>query len=289
MRKFYVLQLQRFADGEGGGSESATGVTASQDAAGNTGEATQQDAAAQAPETKVSFDELIKGEYKEDYDKSVQKIVRQRFAKAKANEEKLSKIAPILETFASRYGIDADDLDSLAQYVSADDALIEEVAYQNNMTPEQYRKMNALTAQLNVLRAEKEEQDRIRAANEWVRQNEPVVKQLKAEFPDFDLPTMMQNERFTRMVNPNNPYAVGIREAYLALNMDKILPEAMSYAVQQGARKAQATIAQRGSRPVEGGMTSQAASKVTTDVSKMSNEEIADMAARIMRGELTHL
>ena len=290
MRKtFYVLQLQRFADGgsDGSGSEGASGVT-SQDAAGSTGEDTQQDAAA-GQETRVPFEELIKGEYKEDYDKAVQKIMRQRFQKARANEEKLSKIAPILQTFASRYGIDADDLDSMAQYVNADDALIEEVAYQNNMTPEQYRKMNAMDAQLRVLRAEKEENERIRVANEWVRKNEQVVEQLKAEFPDFDLPTMMQNEQFTRMVNPNNPYAVGIREAYLALNMDHILPGAMSYAAQQGAKKAQATIAQRGSRPVEGGMSGQASAKAGTDVSKLSNAEIADYVRRAQRGEIITL
>lgn len=279
-KKIYLLHLQQFADGAAGDS----GVT-SQDAAGSTGEATQSQDAAETQETRASFDDLVKGEYKEDFDKAVQKIVRQRFAKAKANEEKLSKIAPILQTFASRYGIDADDLDSMARYVSADDALIEEVAYQNNMTPEQYRENNALKAQLNVLRAEKEENERIRAANEWVRQNEPVVAQLKAEFPDFDLATMMQNEQFTRMVNPNNPYAVGIREAYLALNMDHILPEAMNYTAQQVAKKTATTISQRGSRPVEGGISGRASAKVGTDVSKLSNAEIAEYVRRAQRGE----
>ena len=63
MRKyFYVLRLQRFAEG---GSEGADSGVTSQDAAGSTGEATSQDAAAEAQETRVSFDELIKGEYKE--------------------------------------------------------------------------------------------------------------------------------------------------------------------------------------------------------------------------------
>lgn len=280
-KRIYVLRLQRFA--EGGTDGAATGVM-SQDAAGSTGEATEQ-AAAATQETRASFDDLIKGEYKEDYDKAVQKIVRQRFSKAKANEEKLGKIAPILQTLASKYGVDADDIDGIARYVGEDDALIEDVAYENNMTPEQYRKMSALNAQLNVLRAEKEENERRKAANEWVRKNEPVVEQLKAEFPDFDLPTMMQNEQFVRMVNPQNPYAIGIREAYLALNMDRILPGAMNYAAQQGARKAQATIAQRGSRPVEGGMSGQASAKAGTDVSKLSNSEIADYVRRAARGE----
>lgn len=283
MRKyFYVLRLQRFAEG---GSEGADSGATSQDAAGNTGEATSQDAAAEAQETRVSFDELIKGEYKEDYDKAVQKIVRQRFAKAKANEEQLSKVAPILQALASKYGCDAADVDAIAQYVGEDDALYEDAALQAGMTVDQYKQYARVMAENQRLIAERQANEQRRAMNAKVAQWREEEKAIKAEFPGFDLDSMIQDDTFNRMVQDG----VSLRNAYIAMEADSILPAAMSYAAQQGARKAQATIAQRGSRPVEGGMSGQAATKVTTDVSKMSNAEIADMAARIMRGELTHL
>ena len=283
MRKyFYVLRLQRFAES---GSEGADSGVASQDAAGSTGEATSQDAAAEAQETRVSFDELIKGEYKEDYDKAVQKIVRQRFAKAKANEEQLSKVTPILQALASKYGCDAADVDAIAQYVGEDDALYEDAALQAGMTVDQYKQYARVMAENQRLIAERQANEQRRAMNAKVAQWREEEKAIKAEFPGFDLDSMIQDDTFNRMVQDG----VSLRNAYIAMEADSILPAAMSYAAQQGARKAQATIAQRGSRPVEGGMSGQAASKVKTDVSKMSNAEIADMAARIMRGELTHL
>lgn len=283
MRKyFYALRLQRFAEG---GSDGATSGATSQDAAGSAGEATSQDAAAEAQETRVSFDELIKGEYKEDYDKAVQKIVRQRFAKAKANEEQLSKVTPILQALASKYGCDAADVDAIAQYVGEDDALYEDAALQAGMTVDQYKQYARVMAENQRLIAERQANEQRRAMNAKVAQWREEEKAIKAEFPGFDLDSMIQDDTFNRMVQDG----VSLRNAYIAMEADSILPAAMSYAAQQGARKAQATIAQRGSRPVEGGMSGQAATKVTTDVSKMSNAEIADMAARIMRGELTHL
>lgn len=283
MRKyFYVLRLQRFAEG---GSEGADSGVTSQDAAGSAGEATSQDAAAGAQETRVSFDELIKGEYKEDYDKAVQKIVRQRFAKAKANEEQLSKVTPILQALASKYGCDAADVDAIAQYVGEDDALYEDAALQAGMTVDQYKQYARVMAENQRLIAERQANEQRRAMNAKVAQWREEEKAIKAEFPGFDLDSMIQDDTFNRMVQDG----VSLRNAYIAMEADSILPAAMSYAAQQGARKAQATIAQRGSRPMEGGMSGQAASKVKTDVSKMSNAEIADMAARIMRGELTHL
>lgn len=283
MRKyFYVLRLQKFAEG---GSEGADSGETSQDAAGSAGEATSQDAAAGAQETRVSFDELIKGEYKEDYDKAVQKIVRQRFAKAKANEEQLSKVTPILQALASKYGCDAADVDAIAQYVGEDDALYEDAALQAGMTVDQYKQYARVMAENQRLIAERQANEQRRAMNAKVAQWREEEKAIKAEFPGFDLDSMIQDDTFNRMVQDG----VSLRNAYIAMEADSILPAAMSYAAQQGARKAQATIAQRGSRPMEGGMSGQAASKVKTDVSKMSNAEIADMAARIMRGELTHL
>lgn len=281
MRRFYVLRLQRFA--EGGGDGAASGVT-SQDAAGSTGEGTSQDAAA-VQETRASFDDLIKGEYKEDYDKAVQKIVRQRFAKAKATEEQLNKVTPILQALASKYGCEATDIDSIVQYVGEDDALYEDAALQAGMTVEQYKNYSRVMAENQRLIAERQANEERKAMNAQIQQWRDEEAAIKAEFPRFDLDTLIQNETFSRMVRSG----VSLRNAYISMDADNILPEAMSYAAQQGAKKAQATIAQRGSRPVEGGMSGQASAKAGTDVSKLSNAEIADYVRRAQRGEIITL
>ena len=274
MRKF-LLYLQRFAEGSDGAGDSTQ-------AAAGTGEATEQAAAA---ETRASFEDLIKGEYKEDYDKAVQKIVRQRFSKAKANEEKLGKIAPIMSALAAKYGCDAEDIDGIAQFVSDDDELYEEAAYKAGLTVDQYKRISVIEAENQRLRAERERNEQRRAANEWYEQKLQEAEQLKAEFPDFNLDEMMKDERFVNLIHPQNPYAVPIREAYLAMSMDKILPGAMEQTAKAVAKKTADTIRQRGARPLEGGMSGQASLKAHTDVSKLTDAEIADYVRRANRGE----
>ena len=267
----YFLNLQRFADGSG---------DASQAAAGESGESTQQ--AAAANETRASFEDLIKGDYKEDYDKAVQKVVRQRLAGAKENEARLAKMGPIMQALASKYGVtDANDIDSIARYVEEDESLYEDAAYKAGMSVDQYKKFSRIEAENQRLTAERQLNEQRRAAQEQYDKWLEEAEQVKGEFPNFDLNTALQNERFQRLLRAG----VDLRSAYVATDTDNVLSGAMSYTAQQVARKTSATIAQRGNRPVEGGMSGQAASKAKTDVSKLSNADIADLVRRATQGE----
>ena len=294
MVKFYLLHLQQFAEGTAGDSG---GDTSSQAAAGTAGdgakgaddadstEGTDQDAADEQQETqKATFEELIKGDYKEDYDKAVQRIIRQRFSKAKANEDKLNQMAPILDALASKYGTKSDDIASIAKYVSEDDAMYEDAAYKAGMTVEQYRDYSRVMAENARLKAEHEANEQRRAQNEQVMRWREEERALQAKYPGFDLDSMIGNETFSRMIASGGP----LENAYVAMNMDNILPGAMAQTARQVAKKTADTIRQRGNRPVEGGMSGQAASKVGSDVSKLTNAEIAEMHERILRGELIH-
>ena len=287
MKFFYLLNLQQFAEGAAGGTGGASSGDASQAAAGNTGEGTTtgQDAAAGNQETRPSFEDLIKGDYKDDYNKAVQKVVRQRFAQAKATEDRLNKVTPILETLASKYGCAADDIESLARFVSDDDALYEEAAMEAGLTVDQYKRISRIEAENRRLQQERAVNEQRRQAQEQYAKWLEEEQQVREEFPNFDLQTYIQNEQFQRLLRSG----VGLREAYIALDADGILHGAMSYTAQQVAKKTASTIAQRGMRPVEGGMSGQASAKATTDVSKLTNAQIADMVMRIERGELTHL
>lgn len=270
--KFY-LNLQRFADDAGDTSQAAAG----------TGEGTEQ--AAAANEAKVSFDELIKGEYKEDYDKSVQKILRQRLSGARENEAKLAKIAPIMQALASKYGADVEDIDSIAKYVDEDETLYEEAAYKAGMTVDQYKRFSQMEAENQRLQEEQKRNEQRRAAQAKYEQWLEEAEQIKQEYPNFDLNTLLQNETFQRLLKNG----VDLRSAYIACDSDQVLAGAMSYTAQQVARKTSATIAQRGNRPVEGGMAGQASAKATTDVSKLSSAEIAELVKRATQGEIINL
>lgn len=273
----YILFLHRFDE---------AGVT-SQAAAESTGVDAEQ-AAAAGNETKVSFDELINGEYREDYEKAVTKVVRQRLSGARANEAKLAKMEPIMQALASKYGTEADDIDTIAKYVGEDESLYEDAAMRAGLTVDQYKRMAQIEAENRRLVAERELNEQRRAADAQVEKWREEAEQIKAEFPDFDLATMIQDERYRALVT-NAECPLSLKEAYVAMKMDDILPQVMGYTAQEVAKKTAATIAQKGSRPTEGGISNRAAARVNTDVSKLSNAEIAEMARLIKAGKLTHL
>lgn len=268
IRMLYKLLLQQFAEA-GDASQAAAG----------SGEGTEQ--AAAANETKASFEDLIKGDYKDDYEKAVTKIVRQRFAGAKANEDKLAKMAPIMEALASKYGADVNDLDSIAKFVDEDESLYEDAAYKAGMTVDQYKRFSRIEAENQRLTAEREANEQRRAAQAQYEAWLEEAEQIKAEFPKFDLNVALQNEDFQRLLRNR----VDLRTAYVACDLDNILPDVMAYTAQQVARKTSDTIARRGNRPMEGGMSGQASAKAGTDVSKLSANEIADLVRRATAGE----
>ena len=74
-------------------------------------EVQQQDAKAQVAAAQTeSFDELIRGKYKQDFDARVQAIVQDRLKNSKKSDETLSKLQPVLPMLGSQYGIDASDI-----------------------------------------------------------------------------------------------------------------------------------------------------------------------------------
>jgi len=274
----YKLFLQRFAE-SGDASQAAAGDqgVSTQAASVYTGE--EEQAAAAGTETKVSFEDLIKGEYKEDYEKAISKVVRQRLAGTKA---KLNKVTPILQALASKYGVeDPEDIDSISKYVEDDDALYEDAAYEAGMTVDQYKKYARIEAENRRLLAERQEnEDRRRATAQYNIWKEEAEK-IQAEFPNFNLETYLQDERFQALLRNN----VDLRTAYIAMDADNIIPAAMGYAAREASKKTAATISQRGLRPAEGGLSTQASSKAETDVSKLSDAEMADLVRRASQGE----
>ena len=95
-----MASLQLFA--EGGAGAAGTGVSGS-DAGSQTGDAARQAAGAQQQDGKISagtdggtparasFDDLIKGDYKQDFDAKVQKIVQNRLKGVKAQADAYEK------------------------------------------------------------------------------------------------------------------------------------------------------------------------------------------------------
>lgn len=237
-----------------------------------------------SPQGEETFDSLIKGKFRNEYNANVQKIVQSRLKNSKSAEETIGKLAPLLAEVGKRYGVDTSDLtkvdfDKLAENVVTDRKYLEEEAQNKGVDVNQLRNVKELEYQ-NKLTARKlsksiqEQQNRIRfnrIANEGTA--------VKAVYPSFSLTDEIQNPAFLRLVNNNVP----VRTAYEVVHKDQIMAGAMQYTAQKVQQKVANSIRAQAARPVENGVTSQAASVTEADIrTKQYREQIKQ---RVRRGE----
>lgn len=245
--------------------------------------------ATQAQEDKPkerSFSERIKAEDKEAFQAEVQRILGNRIPRAKANEEALGKLRPVVELLASRYGIEPGeggdyDLDKLASAVTDDDSYYEEQAAERGMSVDTYKLVHKLEAENERRKAQEaatlEERQRQAAFARLVEQAE----QTKSIYPSFDLNTEMSNPAFARLT----ALGVDAKTAFEVIHKDEILAGGMQYAAQTAARKVSAAVQANRSRPSEGGLGSTAPADVRIDPSAMTREQRAELKRRAARGE----
>ena len=235
---------------------------------------------------KLPYADLIKSDdYKADHEAYMNKTIGDRLKKYKGIEEELAKSKEMLESVAYKYGLDPADAnfrDTLQQKLDEDDSQVEAYAMEHDISTEEARKV--LNAERIVARdearrrvaeqtrqeEEKQEQNRQRIIT--LRQN---AEKTKAQFPDFDLDTEMQNEKFVRLCAATNGDTTS---AYMACHWNNILPATVQMASRQIQAQTAQAVASNKARPIENGLSSQAPSVVQQDFSKMNLADIRKYA-----------
>jgi hypothetical protein len=249
-----------------------------------------------APEAahEPTFEELIEGKFKADFDKRVQGIVQGRLRTAKGAEERLNQFAPAILIMAERYGLDFSDLAkadpaALAKAIEDDDALYEEYAMREGITTDQAKKqmrMEREVAQARAFRAAQENEQQMR---DHYARLQAQSEEFRKAVPTFDLRTELQNETFGRaIVN-----GFDVKSAYYAAHADEI--DAMHAAqtnaqLRQTAEAATAAaakaVASGARRPAENGTSgAAAASAPKIDISKLTAKDFRELATRAARGD----
>ena len=298
------INLQLFNDGAGDGGTGADGATAdgmlatSKSARNNPlanvkygkQEETAPSAEVQTEKTTTEnvvadldaeFDELIRGKYKEQYDKKTFDTVQKRLKSSKETVDRYNELAPTLEMLSKKYGVDATDVKALNRAIEEDNSFYEEEALQKGLTVEQLkdiRKMERENANLKRQMQEKnvrEKADKLYAS--WMNQAEAI----KGVYPSFNLNAELQNPKFTDLLKNN----IDIRTAYEVLHKDEIIPAAMQFTAQKVGQQLTNKIIANGARPVENGISSQSSVVTKSDVSKLTKADIAEINRRVARGE----
>jgi hypothetical protein len=255
---------------------------------GGAEEAQQKPGKEAVPNKDAEFEKLIKGDYKDIFNKRVQKIIDARFKEfqtLKAKVEKYEKATPALELMAKKYGVDPDNVDKLVENVVNDDEFYEDEAIKLGVDVETAKKMIQLQRENEQFKRAMEDQQRREEANRQYQDWQRQAEELRKTFPNFDLDEEAAREvsgpQFIGMLMNGIPVAT----AYKAIHADEIIGGVAQYAAQTVQQKVVNDIKARGQRPPENGAGGIGAAQVKPlDPSKMSRKEREELEKQAFRG-----
>ena len=303
--KAYHLNLQLFAEGAGGDG-GASGVGASDGAqaavaAQPSGSNTQQTAAEAAgdgaqvaavqngqeetQETPIDrdreFRRMIRGDYKEAFDRQVNRIVRERVRSTNEKVRGYDATAPIIDTLTARYGTEPGDYAALKAAIEADKTYRDVKAEEMGVTPEVYDELETLRSRAKAQDSARREAE---AAMQYAR-HEQQIEETRKVYPRFDYDVAMKDTKFKQIVDAG----VDVKTAYEICNRDRLMASTVRRTADLASRKAEENavnrIRTRGMRPAENGANPQSASQTKIDVSKLSDDQIKEYLRRAKNGE----
>lgn len=300
MKKLFELlevDLQLCAEGAGGaeggtGTEGAPGATAAAAGQQNTGvqsgTAQQEPGAAaagqQAEDPQKAFEQLIKGQYKDQYNSRVENTVKQRVKGLTQQLQRLQPLEgalPILGILAQKYGVDPTDINSIAKAAQEDTSFFLEEAVAKNMDVKdlmQLKRMERDNADMHRQLTQQHQREQMeRELAQWAQQ----AKVVQQTYPNFDLETELQNKDFYQLLVSGVP----VRTAYMVVHNDEIMQGAMQFAAQKAAQQVTDTVIAGAARPAENGTGAQGAVSPKLDVSKLTDKQIKEFADKARRGE----
>lgn len=246
-----------------------------------TGNQTQTAAQETEDKPRQSFDELIKGEYKQDFDARVQNILRERFRK---NDEASARMQPLFEALGKKYNVDASDLDALTKAIDGDDSLYEQEAMERGMSVESLKAIKQIERENAVLRKREETNQQEMQIRQHLDGLARQGEELKKLYPGFDLQTELRNPEFLRLTSPG--VNVSVRTAYEVVHRDEMRGAEMQFAAQKSAERLSNSIRSNSRRPSESGLGSgQERGEVKTDPRTLSKADRAEIKRRVARGE----
>lgn len=274
----YGKQGDSDTDAQGADTDTASGDNGSS-VAGN--EVRNADNGKAAVGSDEDFDALIKGEFKDAFNKRVKSIVDRRTRDMRTLEKYKTDTDDLVGLLAGKYGVKSDDITALTKAIREDDSFFEEAAYAEGLTVEQYKYKLKLEKENEALRNAQQTADRQRAANERMSRWNAEAEKLSELYPGFDLNSEAQNPTFLKLLQSG----IDVKTAFEVVHNDEIVNGAMRVTADAVKKQVTDNIRARGMRPSEAGARSSAATIVKSDPSKFTKEDRAEIARRARRGE----
>lgn len=277
---------------EGRADTSAEEGAADQEAEGKDGEEKGEGKTKSPEERRKAFGELLRGEYADLTEELMQNAVTEATRRLEASPA----MKGLMQALQEKYGTDANDLVALTEAVRngavKDDAYYEKLAMEKGVSTRTARELDKLESQNKHLTEQQQmiqqmERQRVQQARiaelqaGWDRE----AKQLKAQYPDFNMAEVLANPEVEKMMRSG----VSMTNAYRSAYFDHILKQQQAATARQVEQGVVNRMQQRNARPGENGTRPGGAVQTKIDVSHMSRKEMEEMEKRVMRGEVITL
>lgn len=284
------LNLRMFEGGEGGTAGATAGAAPAENGAQSAGTSPagapaegEKPAETETPEERArSYNDLIKGKFRDMYDADVQKVIKSRVGDMKQMQKQMQEQSEIIGMMAKKYGLPSDKMADIRTALENDNEFWEEAAADQGMTVDSYKKMMKLEAENESFRKAKEEAERKNQRDAVFQKWDREAEELKRFYPQFDLQTEIQDQRFLDLMGAG----IDMRTIYETLHHDEIIPALMQQTAKATARQQAAAVQSGQMRPAENGMSSHPAAQIVKDPAKMTKEERQEYARRAARGEI---
>lgn len=224
------------------------------------------------------FEELIKGKFKDSFNKRTQGIINERFKKSKSTQQELDALYDAIDPYLQKLGIKRGDVKALREAAEKDRTNFTEAAFRNGSTAEEeMNKYSSRRAEQAAKTQTEQRQQQIRQAVEEQRSKELYDKWMKDEkelqktYPDFNLrKELADNPDFLTALKAGLP----MKFAYEGSHFEEKMAAVAGSVAQNAAINTARSIAANRQRPSETGLNGSTAVAGKKDYAKMTNKEM---------------
>lgn len=206
--------------------------------------------------SREEWESLKKGRFAKFYGEDVSSTVRDRLKNSRNDAETLTKLKPMLEGMAKKYGVSATNVDGLMAAYTDDDSLYEQEALERGVSVATLKSLKKMEQSTKDQQAQLQRQQQQQAAAQHLMRLEQQAAQLRQEVPGFDLKEALRDKRFADMVRPGS--SASVADAYFALNRNELMSGMARTAIQKTKQSVSASIQAGMNRPKENGTRSSA-------------------------------
>ena len=287
--KSILKKLQLFADGSDGGAAAMDGTGETAEAVAEEGQVaadtTAEEGQVAADNPEESFEDLIKGKFKKDYDERVSEAIKDRIKNIKKSEETLEKYSIAHKLLAKHYGINEDDAEALSKAIQDDDAFYENEAMASGMDTVTFKTVEQTRLENEQLKAYKESIERKAEADKIINRWNEQAQTAKQMYPSLDLQAEMQNDDFKNLLKAG----VDVKAAFEVIHKDEIMAGFGQHVAKTVEQKVINKVKSGAARPQENGVSGNGGALAKTSVENLTDKQIMELINRSARGERIEL